>query len=227
MADRVLAASLILDLDLYPRHSLDATNVRALIDALAAGTVLPPVVADRATRRLIDGAHRQRAVLRHYGGAAEIDCEWLDGLDDAGLFLEAARRNASHGRKLAAYDVARCYVRGQELGIDPALLATACSLTRERLADLGLRKTALVSGAGPTPARAVPIKRTLGHLAGRTLTEAQVEGNSRAGGLHVAAYVAQLRNALQHDLIDWTAPGMIDNLRELAHQLEEALATYA
>ena len=101
---KMKAAQLVLDFGLYPRNNVDEHNVKNLVDALAAGTELPPVIIDRKSKRVVDGFHRVRAHLRLFGDNAEIDVITKNYKNDAELFLDAMRYNASHGAKLDTCD---------------------------------------------------------------------------------------------------------------------------
>ena len=60
------------------------------------------------------------------------------------------------------------------------------------------------------------------HLAGRTLTPKQVEGNRRAGGQTITFYAEQLMLAIENDVVDWQDAGTVDGLARL-HMVLSAL----
>jgi hypothetical protein len=97
MMTKMKASEIVLDFDLYPRNNLDQSNVRGLMDAMAAGQELPPVVLDKKSKRCIDGFHRVRATLRFLGDDAEITAILRDFQSEKDMFLEAMRLNAHHG----------------------------------------------------------------------------------------------------------------------------------
>lgn len=194
-AETIHPSKLVLNYDIYPRHQIDSTNVRNIQDARESGASLPPVIAWRKNKWVIDGFHRTTDAMR--SKLEEIAVEWRDYRNESEAFEEAIRLNA-HGRQLAPYDKARCAQIGEALSIDPARLANALGLTVERLSELTLRKTAI----GEHGAGLIPIKATLGSFAGKPLSSKQVEGNRLAGGMYPLAYVNQVINLIQNDLID-------------------------
>lgn len=216
LAETVKTASLVLDYNLYPRQQLDNAHVREMVHALEAKTVFPPVVADRLTKRVIDGFHRITAYQHYYGSDAEIAVLWQDYSDEAALFEDAIRLNANHGRKLSPYDQARCLIRAKELHLEPIRVAAALSITIERLADLEIRKVAI----GPD-SKMVPIKYTLRHLAGQQLTEQQARGNQAAGGSSGLYFVNQVINLLEQGLVDWQNAQLLGRLDMLAGLLTD------
>jgi hypothetical protein len=219
---QVPITDLILDYTLYPRHRVDDTNVRKLVLALEAGATLPPIIADRATKRVADGFHRHAAYKRVQGAEARVPVEWRTYPDAGALFLDAVRLNANHGRRLAPYDEALCIQRAEELHLEPEQLAAALSLTVARVEEVRLRKTAI----SPT-AHLMPIKATAAHLAQEQLTARQVTGNEQAGGMRSLFYVNQVANLLENDLVDWQNPRLVEGLRCLARLLDEVLAAHA
>lgn len=218
----VQAASLVLDHTVYPRHEIDATTVRDLVRALDAGVNLPAIIADRKTRRVVDGFHRVQAALRHEGAEAEIAVEWRDYATDGELFLDAVRLNAGHGRKLSPFDKAHCIVVAATFQVDETLLATAMSITPEYLGNIRMRKTAL----GPDD-HLMPIKRSAVHLAQGHLAEGQVEGNRRASGQGQVYMVNQVINLIESELLDTGNPLLIERLSVLARLLEQVVGIAA
>lgn len=215
----VRASDCVVDPSLWPRKSVSASNIAALRAAREAGAKLPPIVVDAATMRIVDGVHRREEVLRSDGDDATLRAELREYSSDAELFLDAVRLNAVHGEKLTAYDRAHTAIRAEELGIDPDLVASALSITVDQLGKLTVRKTALDSNGSP-----VPIKRTIAHLAGRTLSPRQEIGNRRAGGHTLTFYAEQIITAIDHDTVDWQNVSVIEALTRLAAKLADALS---
>lgn len=83
----------------------DLHHVQALAESL---TDLPPIVVHRATMRVVDGAHRVRAVMMH--GAKDIGAIYIDG-DDADAFVLAVQLNARCGLPLSQADRASAAAR--------------------------------------------------------------------------------------------------------------------
>jgi ParB-like chromosome segregation protein Spo0J len=88
----------------------DLAHVHMLADSDAE---LPPILVDRETRRVIDGAHRLKAAALR--GADTIDVVYFDG-DAEAAFVAAVEANTTHGlplsladRKSAAARILRSY----------------------------------------------------------------------------------------------------------------------
>ena len=215
MSERVKAASLVLDMNVYPRHQVADHHVRDMQNAVEAGVVLPPVIADRKSRRVVDGFNRITRALRYEGEGAMIDVVWRTYRSEQDLFLDAIALNSAHGLKFTSYDMARCIVVADELKIDPEMVASNLHITVERLSELKATKTAIGPGS-----RIVPIKRTLHHLAGERITHQQIEGNRHAVGHHQLFLVNQVINLLESNLLDTENVGLMERVSVLAGLLK-------
>lgn len=223
MPKRMKLADIVRDESLYPRHRVDETHVTALGEALRAGAVLPPLVVEAKSRRLVDGFHRYEAHRRALDADdAEVEVEKVSYADDAALYADAVRRNSAHGRRLTTFDMIRILGRGRELGIEPAEVARFLSVTPATLEALAEGRV----GAGPG-GEAVPLKRPFEGLAGKTLTACQIEANRRSSGMQMRFHVNQLLDAIRADVVDWSNGDLADALRDLRDAIEERLETVA
>ena len=219
MATRKLS-ELVLDFDFYPRRQIDSHHVGEMRAARQAGTEFPPLVIDKKSKRIVDGFHRYRMHLLEDGAEATVECVEKTFKSDAELFLVAVRFNASHGRCLSAFDKAHAAILAKKIGVSDSLLATALQLTVGRLDELKASKTAVGVGKHSP---AVAIKRTIGHMAGKRLSEAQQKTNTKLGGMNQLFYVNQLVMLIESDLIDKDNTDLIEGLRKLHTLLGKVL----
>lgn len=190
---KVKVASLVLDFNLYPRHKLAQVNLRTISEAIEAGEQMPPVIADRQSRRVIDGFHRVTIALRT---ESDITVEWHDYPDEAAMFVDAVARNARHGMPLEPFDRARCIGLADGFGIDLDRLAGALAVNSDVLGELHAVRTAYDPDGKP-----VTIKRNLRHKAGGKLTNRQMEANRRSSGWSVRFHANQIILAIEADLV--------------------------
>lgn len=210
---------LVLDFELYPRHDVDATNVREMVHALEAGIELPPILVDRASKRVVDGFHRVYAARRRGGDEATIRAELRDYADDAAIFAEAMWINARHGRRLTPWDRARCILLARKLGVSDEETAARLQITRERLAEFAMERTATAPNGD-----LIPLKfSSVPSLSGRTLTAEQVEANEHAGGMRAGYYASKLYLALESGLVDWEDNRLVARLEQIYRFLGEHL----
>lgn len=204
-------ASLMLDETLYPRSTINQNWIGRMAEALRAEESLPPIVAERGRRRVIDGFHRHYAYLRVFGPDAETAVEWRTYKDDAAAFKDAAALNARHGEPLTSYDLAHCIQVARRLDIAEEDLPEVLSLTFAKVQQM----TAERFGIGPD-GQLVLLKRSTRHLAGKKLTKNQVAGNARTSGMATLFHVNQVINALENGIAPFEEDGFLARLRRLA-----------
>ena len=125
-------SSLVLDMNLYPRHHMDEQCIADYAEAMRAGVTFPPIIADKKSRRVVDGWKRTTAA-KHFGGpTAKIEVEFRSYPSEQALLLEAIHLNAIHGERLTHYDVRRCVILCEQLKIAAAKTAAALNLTIEK-----------------------------------------------------------------------------------------------
>ena len=214
--ETVPAASLVEDFALYPRHDVDGSHVADLARALRAGVVLPPVVADRATRRLADGWHRRRAAIRVHGPEAPIAVRFKDYADEAALFADAVELNSQHGRRLDRQDQIRVTVLAERFGLDTAQIGALLHI--EPAGVLQLRARVVFEEGEDLP---VPAKPVAEPFYGQTLTAEQVGAMKSFSGVRLSQQVTQLLGAVESGLLDLTDERLCRRLHRLARAIQE------
>lgn len=214
-------AEVVLDYNLYPRNNVDQHAVRAIVEALKVGVALPAILIDRKSKRVVDGFHRTIAKRRFDGPDAEIDAIEKNYKNEAAIFQDAMRLNAAHGTRLDPCDRVRCTIIGERLGIAIDMIAGALNMSTDKLVDLKTTRTA--RGKGDL---AVPIKRTVQHLAGRKLTRRQEEANMKLSGMQQVFYANQLIELIESKMLDQEDAKLLERLRHL-HELLEGLLVAA
>lgn len=211
------AAELVLDFSLYPRNNVDSHNIKNLIDALAAGEPLPPVVIDKKSKRVVDGFHRVKAYLKFLGDEAKIEVIEKTYKSDAQLFVDAMRYNATHGCKLDPCDRTHCLLLAESLNIPLDQVAGALHTTVDKLAALRADRTATSNGL------TVPLKRTVRAFAGKKLTKRQQEANVRLSGMNQQFYANQLIELIESEMLDLENENLMMALKKLHELLEGVL----
>lgn len=214
----IKAAEIVLDFDLYPRNNVDSHNVRNLVDAMAAGAELPPVIIDRKSKRAIDGFHRVRAKIQFAGPDATIEVIEKSYADEKEMFLDAMRYNSAHGAKLDTCDRVHCAIIAERLQIPLDAVAGALHMPADKLGELHVARTAV--GAGGL---SLPLKRTVQHMAGRKLTKNQIAVNERSSGMNQVFYVNQIIDLCESKMLNLD-DNLIERLRVLHGLLDEVLA---
>lgn len=206
-------SALIFDFTLYPRGGVESHHVSEIEAAIRSGAVMPPLVIDKISKRLADGFHRGKALIRIHGEDHEVDCVEKTYKTDADLFLDAMRYNASHGRALTQHDKAHCLLLAEKLSIDRATVAHALNLTTEYMGELMSSRVGSISG------RPIALKKTISHMAGRELSPAQVSANDKLSGMNQLFYVNQLITLIESNLLDISDDNLMNGLERLQRLL--------
>lgn len=215
-------AELVLDFDLYPRAEIDRQHVGYMVSALSAGAKLPAIIVDKASNRIVDGFHRYRAYQRFLGDDGEISVVLKKYDSEAAMFSDSMKFNAGHGRSLTTFDRTHCILRAETLGLTVEQIAEALSLTVDAIGELRsdrVGKLRAVSGGSSEP---IPLKRTIRHMAGRSLTKEQNEANNKLSGMEQLFYVNQLILIIEAGLLDMENENLMAGLLKLAGLIEIA-----
>lgn len=218
---KVKLTALVLDFEVYPRGSVDSVHVRDFCEALISGADLPPIVACKKTKRVVDGFHRIAAHKRVFGDDAEIDVVFKTYKNDAAFFLDVAKFNGAHGLPLDRADQIRCCHIAERLGLSDEDLAAALHMPVEKLAALKVDRTAYDRASKLS----VSLKNPLRHLRGRKLSKEQVRGNEKLSGTNTLLKVRELIIILEtQDFLDETNENVFKALEKLGALITERLA---
>lgn len=209
------ASTLVEDLGILPRQTIDDVLIRAFSEAILAGETLPPIIADRKTRIVVDGIHRRRAAIRAHGPAAMVMVMWRDYPDRGSMLLDAARINTRHGKRLSISDMMRVVVLADEMQISRTLVADALGVRAHVLDTMYRRIVAYDAGHRP-----MPTKPAMRHMAGELLTPEQVMANKHLGGHQARYLVRQLIVLLEANAINWNDTVLVDRLRQVWQLLD-------
>lgn len=210
---KIKAASLVLDFNLYPRHHIDEQCVADYANAYKAGAVFPSIIAEKKSRRVVDGFKRTTSVLRTFGQDAEIEVEWRTYPDEQAVLLEAITLNAQHGERFQHYDIRRCIVLADELKLSRDSLASALHVTVDRLERFA-EGIHIVKAGGSMPG-----KQASEHI-DEPLTRRQVEGIRKAGGGNQVFMVNQVINLIEGGLLDQSSERLMERLAHLSELLK-------
>lgn len=210
------ASELIEDFSVYPRNCVFDGHVYDIAEALRAGTIFPPLVADRATKRMTDGFHRRRGNIAVFGDDAEVEVMLIDFASDADMVRDAITRNAIHGRRLTTADIARCALLAKRFKISREQLSELLHITRDKLKDITARRVA--NGANGQ----VVVRRAQEHLGGRRLTKAQEAVSGHVGGLTAMHHVNMLIKLIESKSLP-DDERLFERLRQLHGHLEGML----
>jgi hypothetical protein len=217
-------AALVEDWSLYPRHAVDASHVADLARAVAAGDVLPPPVADKASLRIVDGFHRTRAQRRCLGDDGQIDVVLRSYASEADLLEDAVRLNSQHGRRLDRQDQARSALMLRDAGVAGEKIALVLHTTPGRVQQL-IARVVIVNhpGAPPETQPSKPVVLRRDDEEHRELTPEQYQVMRSSSGWRTSQTIAQLVRELESGLIRPDDDGLRQKLQRLADVIAKVL----
>jgi hypothetical protein len=214
---RVAVGELLHKDEIYPRGNIDGYNVSKLRQVLRDGGELDRMIVDEKTLIILDGTHRARAYVLERGAEYEVEVETVRCRDLKAMGLRALELNRKHGKPLDSFDQATWIARMKRLGAKTNELMAAMGMSEKSFEKLMVRKT--------SPSTDAPIRRDVGHLAGKKLTKTQrraVEGPGPWVGHPQIHTVRTVTHLLENNLIDTSRQDMLEALSNL----HEALAAW-
>lgn len=223
---KIKLAQLVFDLTIYPRMNVDNKHVNDIAQAISSGTDLPPIICEKGTWRIVDGFHRGKANLKLFEPDHEIEVVAKTYKSRKDLIADVGRYNTSHGLKMDRYDQTHYILLAREAGLDDKTIAGILHVNPDFVGELVTDRTAF---AGPLKTQensgplTVPIKQSIRHKAGQTLTKEQQEVNTKLSGMNQVFHVNQLIMLIESELIDMDNAKLGERLRVLHGLLDELL----
>jgi hypothetical protein len=217
-ANMIEISSLVFDETIYPRRNVDEMHIRSMMHAMEGGIELPPIVVDRKSKRIVDGVHRYHAALRR--GLTKIRGVFKSYADEAELFKDAVQLNSGAGLKLGTDDSLKVIDICARLDIreidQAAMLRTSVAHIR-----VIAKRFAHVEGG----AKRVPLKASVRHFSGETITVEQEQAMQSAPGNSYLFLTNQFISAFERRLMPlWERhPVLWDRLEVLSDLMLEAL----
>jgi ParB-like nuclease domain len=206
--------SIRIEESLYPRYKADRTTSRSYAAAMEAGAVFPEIDVDQHGR-VIDGLHRLNAY--DINGVTNIPARLVRVRDDVDFFKRALAANAHHGHRYTQIDYAQMVLRGKDLGMTSNQIAEIVNVTPGFLDDV-VRSWFGKNSDGEL----IPLKRSIAHMKGRTLTNDQVVANTKLCGWNASFLCTQVKLLLDNNLIDTENSAALLKVDEL----EESIRLY-
>lgn len=125
--ETVSVHDLLLDRGLNPRLGGVDQEVVELYAGMFADVVWPPIMVDKASRKLLDGWHRVEAAQR--AGVYSLPVHWVEAKEEE-LFAHAVKFNLGHGLRLSKEERLKAVARLAQEGWTPERITEflGCSL---------------------------------------------------------------------------------------------------
>lgn len=202
--ETVNIATLLLEYDIYPRHSTSEVRINEYYTSLKAGAKFPPIIADIKTRWVVDGFHRYKMYLK--AGVEKVEVEWREFEDKKELIWYAINLNSAHGLKLTTYDQSKCIIIGEGAGMTDDELTSALVITKikfesikaNRIRQVEISPLTIPEGTKEIPKfESVAVKRIIADATEETVTDEQVSGQKSMGCMRASYYIKEARRILE------------------------------
>jgi hypothetical protein len=213
----VRCAELVLDFEVYPRASIDSQRIGELAEAIRAGEMLPPVIVDRKTKRVVDGFHRIKALVRLHHSDAKVGVIWRDYASDWELLKDAAQINVRHGKPLDSLSRDRVILQAERFKVDRVEVARVLAIRAQTVDHVLQSRVAMANG------ELVRLKHGLAHLSGSELSSKQIEANRRSDGYTATYHVHQVLLRLEVGAFKADREETRDELRRLRDAINQFL----
>lgn len=234
--EQIAAAELVEDFSLYPRTSVDTTNISRIAEVIRAERDENLcVVADRKTKRIVDGFHTRRAYLRVHGAEATVPVEWRDYENDAQLYADACRINVAHGKPITGADHTHAVLLGVDNGLDQMALSEIFGIRQEKVEQIVKLRVGHI--AKPTTngkaakkrsakSQSIPLKASVKHLWGTDpeFTPKQAAAHKSGPGTPPWLMVKQVADYLESGLLDLADLRVQAQLKRLERALDTVRA---
>jgi len=132
---------LVLDEKFYPRLKVSWKTAYGYAQAMKAGAIFPPITIGllRGKQYVVDGWHRITAYKQNK--EEYIEAEFILFKNKTELFIDAVKRNATHGKPYSVQEKISIINRLQDMKIEKADASKIVGINPERLPQLIQRKT--------------------------------------------------------------------------------------
>lgn len=212
----------IIERELYPRNKLTGYNLRIVefLEAMKQGTKFPPicVAESRGKYYLVDGLHRLKA--SKIKGEKHISAEILHGLNKKMMYIEAVKRNASHGMPLSFFDKLHAMAELKKIGLKPTQISNILHMRVESIKkySVGPKSKFMVTSTG----KGFVLKKSLSHL-GNTKTsfsdKKMNEIQNKMTGESQESLFTQVITLIENNLVDIKNP----SVRRLFNKLKKVI----
>ena len=136
MIKKLKLEEIILDERIYPREVVSKQTIQQYMSALRQGATFPPVIVGlyRDKYYLVDGWHRFRAHRRIR--RKEINVEIINCSTERDLYIEAVRRNFTHGRPFAEKEKEKIILKLKSMNIDVVDISKLTFVSKNNITNI-------------------------------------------------------------------------------------------
>jgi hypothetical protein len=204
---------LIFDSEYYPRTDIDQYNISQLRQKIQAGITLDPIIVEKSTMKVVDGEHRRQAKIKE--GISTIAVQFYRYKNKTEALAHSAILNLSHGKPLDNYDLSNVIQKLITHGLKRQAIVQMLGLTETTYERLSVRWARTWEAVKAESEERITLKATSVHLAGKTISQKQVDAIKRCAGKSQIWLIQQVKNLLEGDLVDRKNKKVMAALKDL------------
>lgn len=208
--------SIKVDKEIYPRMHTDFVTIARYINALKSGAVFPPITVAKLGKEyfLIDGMHRIEA--NKANKQTHIQAEILDLPDKKQIYLEAVKRNISHGKQFTTQEVTQIMITLEDWNLSEQQISEIIRIPATSIKPfIASRMTRITETQ-----EQIALKNPLRHLAGGFMSQDMEEEQKDMRGTSQVDLFDDMISLFENDWIDKENPLIQSRIRKLIKLLD-------
>lgn len=169
---------LVLNEEMYPRMKQSWVTAYDYAESMKTGTKFPPIVVAKFNKKqyLIDGWHRVQGYKTN--GVEYTEAELIKVKNMAEMFIEAVKRNMTHGRPFSFQEKVSIIDKLEKLKVDKGAISHIVGVTIEKMEKItSERVTHTVTG------ETLILKSPVKHLMDQPIKNGDIETLSKITGV--------------------------------------------
>lgn len=185
-----------IDKEMYPRMNVDFVTCARYINALKSGANFPPITVAKLEEEyyLVDGAHRLSAYKANK--ETHVQTEVLEGLDKQQVYVEAVKRNVTHGRQFSTYEVTSICITLDKWKMSQEEISEIIRIPATDIKPFVAKRMTRITGTQEE----IPLKAPLKNFAGVDLDQ-KIDQTGLIGAGQVRL-ISNLNSLFKRNLID-------------------------
>lgn len=209
----------LLDEELYPRRKESWVTAYGYSQAMKAGSKFPPIVVanHKGKKYLIDGWHRMQAYRKN--GVEYADAEVFKAKDRTEMYIEAVRRNATHGRPFTFQERVGIIDKLGKMNVSNETISKIVGIQIEKMESIKIERiTNTVTG------KTVILKSPMKHFSGHVIQNGEAEVQEQITGVRSQVQLIDMvTNMLEEGAFDMDNPAVVKCLERLSDMLDTKL----
>ena len=207
--------------EVYPRNSQDWKVAYKYAESMKAGAQFPPILVTKYNGQylVVDGWHRLEAYKKNK--EEEILAEILKLAGNKEIFIEAVKRNATHGKPLTIQERAQIILKLREFKVKERDISKITFIPYDQIEDFVINRLTY-----STAGKQIVLKAPLKHLATVEVSDKIIEGQKFIASDSQLTLLNQVITLLKNNWIDLKDEQIRARLLEIFALIKDIIKKY-